>query len=83
MVMPIGVYREVRLTGLKRVRRGWFGKLILQVEVVLVYQTPYLTRPRPPHHDKVLYCAPDEIKFWRDATASDVDIEYAHLPLVI
>jgi hypothetical protein len=70
MVAPIGYHSEIKLTGKQRVRRGWFGKLILQVQVELIYMHP-LNRPR--------ICTPTGNPVstaWRDATEADVEIKY-------
>lgn len=81
MVMPVGYYSEVKLTGRQRVRRGWFGKLILQVEVEQIYITP----PGVPPHE---HCPPYQsdnqpCTKWRDATAADVGLETAVLKSVL
>lgn len=75
MVRPVGYYREAKLTGNKRVRKGWFGKIILQVEVELEYMSPigreYDRNHRPGYVEPV---SPPKTR-WRDATAHDVGLE--------
>jgi hypothetical protein len=77
MVMPIPMWDAGALTGNKRVRKGWFGKIILQVEVEQ-------TVVRPPtnlreHIDR----ARDTRRVWRDATASDVGLDAVRIPGVL
>lgn len=73
MVMPIAMWDAGVLTGKKRVRKGWFGKIILQVEVEQ-------TRIRPPINLREHIESMSETrKAWRDATAADVGLETAHL----
>jgi len=75
--MPIGFYSEVKLTGKKRVRRGWQGKMILQVEVERVFIHPAHGRPwvRHPGDNPVSLV-------WRDATAKDVGLETAPIDAI-
>lgn len=79
MVMPVGYYSETRLTGKKRVRKGWFGKLILQVEVEQHYHVP---PGLPPTEHCPPYVSENQPRLkWRDATAADVGLETAELSL--
>lgn len=68
MVIPIQTWGAGTLTGKKRVRKGWFGKIILQVEVEQ-------TRLQPPHEMRRCDSMFITRKVWRDATAADVGLE--------
>lgn len=62
-----GELAAVKLTGRIRHRVGWFGKMILQVEVE--HPNPlYPKAPRPGPYDP---WANGSHKFWRDATWED------------
>jgi hypothetical protein len=73
-MLPVGYYSETKLTGAKRLRKGWFGKIILQVEVELIYVIP-------PHYQRPEeICPPFQFDdgrktAWRDATPADVGLE--------
>jgi hypothetical protein len=75
--MPIAMWGYETLTGNKRVRKGWFGKIILQVEVEQ-------TRTRPPMNLREHICGtPETRKVWRDATPADVGLETANLSVSV
>lgn len=69
MVMPIRHRRLSRLTGRVRARRGWFGKMILQVEW---------------YYDSVcgLKWTMDVGKVWRDAREEDLNMKFAPLNIL-
>lgn len=69
MVSPVRFYVESKLTGKLRVRRGWFGKLVLQVEVSLDSRIG-------------LHTEYDVKKKWRDAKESDVGLDFAALNIM-
>lgn len=62
MVAPLPVYR-CTLTGACRVRRGWFGRVVMVVEVCVESLEP---------------CAPERVKAswheWRDVRLSDFEL---------
>lgn len=72
--MDFHTYGELaarRLTGKTRGRRGWFGKLIMQVEV----ESPKPRYPKAPRHPSQGPYDPwseGSYTFWRDATVTDV-----------
>lgn len=64
MVCPVRFKTESNLTGKQRVRRGWFGKMILQVE--FSYDSTFGM--------KTEY---NVGTMWRDATEADLGIKFA------
>lgn len=66
MASPVRFYIESEPTGNMRVRRGWFGKMILQIEVHVDSRCGFNTE----HHVTTR---------WRDATEKDVGIKFAPL----
>jgi hypothetical protein len=70
MVSPIAFKVESSPTGRTRARRGWFGKMIVQMEfnvdTRIGLKTEHNTGTR-----------------WRDATEADLKIQYASLPNLI
>jgi hypothetical protein len=71
-VAPFQSYGEMasrRLTGQTRWRRGWFGRSVLQVEVL----SPMPCYPRAPSPPWVPYdpWRYGSYTFWRDATPDD------------
>lgn len=65
-----GELAAVHLTGRRRYRRGWFGKMILQVEVKHPKPCyPRAPQPPPAPYDPWRY---GSFTFWRDANEFDV-----------
>lgn len=64
----VGELRAVCLTGRRRHRVGWFGKMILQVEVKHP-NASYPKAPRPGPYDP---WANGHYTYWRDARPGDV-----------
>jgi hypothetical protein len=75
MVMPVTVWNQGTLTGNKRVRKGWFGKIILQVEIEQIKFHPGLGEAI--RSGNLL----NTRRIWRDATAADVGLETVPLSL--
>jgi hypothetical protein len=68
MYFSYGELEAVCLTGRRRHRIGWFGRVILQVEVK--HPRPnYPKAPRPGPYDP---WANGFFTFWRDATVADL-----------
>ena len=68
MFHSVGEIQARHLTGRVRPRLGWFGKLVLQVEVRSP-QPHYPRAPRPGPHDP---WANGSYTYWRDATVEDL-----------
>lgn len=66
MVCPVRFKTEANLTGRQRVRRGWFGKMILQVE--FSYDSHF--GMKTDHNVGTM---------WRDATEADLGIKFASI----
>ena len=74
--------REFKLTGRARVRSGWFGRRVLQVEVLTQAFSPWRPCPPPPNLDDAARekwkerernAPPDNTwTSWRDATWLDL-----------
>lgn len=58
---------EVGLTGRRRYRRGWFGRVILQVEVNIQLSWQHRETPDPA-----------TLKEWRDAMLTEVGLYHPH-----
>ena len=63
-----GELAAAHATGRRRYRRGWFGKMILQVEI----RHPKANYPRAPRPGPYDPWANGSFTFWRDATEFDV-----------
>lgn len=74
MVMPIGFYVDIALTGNQRVRRGFLGKLILQVEVSQIYRHP--VRSNEIAEAGVVRLV------WRDALPEDLGMKYRSIKYI-
>lgn len=61
------VRKEIELTGRRRYRRGWFGKVILQVEVKIQLSWKHRDTPDPAIYPE-----------WRDATLAEVGLYSPH-----
>ena len=63
-----GEIRAARPTGRRRYRRGWFGRMILQVEI----KHPNASYPRAPRSAPYDPWRNGFFTFWRDANEFDV-----------
>ena len=63
-----GELKAQRPTGRVRGRAGWFGRIIMQVEIL----SPIADYPRPPRPGSYDPWKNGSLTFWRDATAEDL-----------